>query len=97
MDRWAGRQTDRQPLTPSLSLPRHNDLPWQLLKRFNNQLKLPEANLTLLEGTHTNIPKLRSGHVGGQVGQRGIHTGWASGRPGAPGRVAAGTGPSSWC
>ncbi|XP_064884810.1 dipeptidase 1 [Columba livia] len=44
----------------------HNDLPWQLLKRFNNQLKLPEANLTLLEGTHTNIPKLRSGHVGGQ-------------------------------
>ncbi|GAB0195393.1 dipeptidase 1 [Grus japonensis] len=44
----------------------HNDLPWQLLKRFNNQLGLPEANLTLLNGTHTNIPKLRSGHVGGQ-------------------------------
>uniref|UniRef100_A0A8C4K1D8 Dipeptidase n=1 Tax=Dromaius novaehollandiae TaxID=8790 RepID=A0A8C4K1D8_DRONO len=45
---------------------RHNDLPWQLLKRFNNQLGLPEANLTLLNGTHTNIPKLRSGRVGGQ-------------------------------
>ncbi|XP_075289526.1 dipeptidase 1 [Opisthocomus hoazin] len=44
----------------------HNDLPWQLLKRFNNQMQLPEANLTLLDGTHTNIPKLRSGHVGGQ-------------------------------
>ncbi|KAM9507246.1 dipeptidase 1 [Guaruba guarouba] len=44
----------------------HNDLPWQLLKRFNNQLGLPEANLLLLNGTHTNIPKLRSGHVGGQ-------------------------------
>ncbi|XP_061863473.1 dipeptidase 1 [Colius striatus] len=44
----------------------HNDLPWQLLKRFNNQLELPEANLTQLNGTHTNIPKLRSGHVGGQ-------------------------------
>ncbi|XP_075367230.1 dipeptidase 1 [Mycteria americana] len=44
----------------------HNDLPWQLLKKFNNQLGLPEANLTLLKGTHTNIPKLRSGHVGGQ-------------------------------
>ncbi|XP_069724473.1 dipeptidase 1 [Phaenicophaeus curvirostris] len=44
----------------------HNDLPWQLLKRFNNQLGLPDANLTQLEGTHTNIPKLRSGHVGGQ-------------------------------
>ncbi|XP_074014077.1 dipeptidase 1 [Numenius arquata] len=44
----------------------HNDLPWQLLKRFNNQLELPEANLTTLNGTHTNIPKLRQGHVGGQ-------------------------------
>ncbi|XP_063190933.1 dipeptidase 1 [Chroicocephalus ridibundus] len=44
----------------------HNDLPWQLLKRFNNQLGLPEANLTTLDGTHTNIPKLRQGHVGGQ-------------------------------
>ncbi|KAM9228157.1 dipeptidase 1 [Leptosomus discolor] len=44
----------------------HNDLPWQLLKRFNNQLGLPEANLLLLNDTHTNIPKLRSGHVGGQ-------------------------------
>ncbi|XP_067158958.1 dipeptidase 1 [Apteryx mantelli] len=44
----------------------HNDLPWQLLKRFNNRLGRPEANLTLLNDTHTNIPKLRSGHVGGQ-------------------------------
>ncbi|KFP73360.1 Dipeptidase 1, partial [Acanthisitta chloris] len=44
----------------------HNDLPWQLLLRFNNQLRLPQANLTLLNDTHTNIPKLRRGHVGGQ-------------------------------
>ncbi|XP_019360922.1 PREDICTED: dipeptidase 1 isoform X2 [Gavialis gangeticus] len=44
----------------------HNDLPWQLLRKFNNQLAMAEANLTLLEGTHTSIPKLRSGHVGGQ-------------------------------
>ncbi|XP_066050873.1 dipeptidase 1 [Chamaea fasciata] len=44
----------------------HNDLPWQLLHKFNNQLRLPEANLTLLNDTHTNIPKLRQGHVGGQ-------------------------------
>ncbi|XP_071423397.1 dipeptidase 1 isoform X2 [Pithys albifrons albifrons] len=44
----------------------HNDLPWQLLQRFNNQLRLPQANLTLLNDTHTNIPKLRRGHVGGQ-------------------------------
>ncbi|XP_014729915.1 PREDICTED: dipeptidase 1 [Sturnus vulgaris] len=44
----------------------HNDLPWQLLKKFNNQLRLPEANLSVLNDTHTNIPKLRQGHVGGQ-------------------------------
>ncbi|XP_063266978.1 dipeptidase 1 isoform X4 [Prinia subflava] len=44
----------------------HNDLPWQLLRKFNNQLRLPKANLTLLNDTHTNIPKLRQGHVGGQ-------------------------------
>ncbi|KAI6077708.1 Dipeptidase 1 [Aix galericulata] len=44
----------------------HNDLPWQLLTRFNNQLGLPESNLTQLNGTHTNIPKLNAGHVGGQ-------------------------------
>ncbi|XP_038609863.1 dipeptidase 1 [Tachyglossus aculeatus] len=44
----------------------HNDLPWQLLKQFNNRLELKEANLTLLNTTHTNIPKLREGFVGGQ-------------------------------
>ncbi|NWW07559.1 DPEP1 Dipeptidase, partial [Oreocharis arfaki] len=48
------------------SLPRHNDLPWQLLWKFNNQLRLPAANLTVLNDTHTNIPKLRLGHVGAQ-------------------------------
>lgn len=44
----------------------HNDLPWQLLTRFNNQLRNPKANLTTLVETHTNIPKLRAGFVGGQ-------------------------------
>ncbi|XP_069843939.1 dipeptidase 1 isoform X2 [Dipodomys merriami] len=44
----------------------HNDLPWQLLKLFNNQLRGERANLTALTGTHTNIPKLRAGFVGGQ-------------------------------
>ncbi|XP_042558162.1 dipeptidase 1 [Dipodomys spectabilis] len=44
----------------------HNDLPWQLLKLFNNQLQGEKANLTALTGTHTNIPKLRAGFVGGQ-------------------------------
>ncbi|KAM8947868.1 dipeptidase 1 [Pelodytes ibericus] len=42
----------------------HNDLPWQLLSKFNNQLS--KVDLYTLNGTHTNIPKLRDGMVGGQ-------------------------------
>ncbi|XP_022367512.1 dipeptidase 1 isoform X3 [Enhydra lutris kenyoni] len=44
----------------------HNDLPWQLLTLFNNQLREKAANLTSLAQTHTNIPKLRAGFVGAQ-------------------------------
>uniref|UniRef100_A0A8C6R9Y9 Dipeptidase n=2 Tax=Nannospalax galili TaxID=1026970 RepID=A0A8C6R9Y9_NANGA len=44
----------------------HNDLPWQLLKLFNNQLQDQKANLTTLADTHTNIPKLKAGFVGAQ-------------------------------
>ncbi|XP_032087345.1 dipeptidase 1 [Thamnophis elegans] len=44
----------------------HNDLPWQLLTKFNNQLSLKAANLQDLQDTHTNIRKLRLGHVGAQ-------------------------------
>ncbi|XP_051057373.1 dipeptidase 1 [Phodopus roborovskii] len=44
----------------------HNDLPWQLLKLFNNKLNDSKANLNTLLETHTNIPKLRDGYVGGQ-------------------------------
>nr|XP_060644172.1 dipeptidase 1 [Anolis sagrei ordinatus] len=45
----------------------HNDLPWQLLLHFNNQIANNQlANLTQLNKTHTNIPKLRLGHVGAQ-------------------------------
>ncbi|XP_072802943.1 dipeptidase 1 isoform X3 [Vicugna pacos] len=44
----------------------HNDLPWQLLKSFNNQLLDTRANLSSLAHTHTNIPKLKAGFVGGQ-------------------------------
>ncbi|KAM5207652.1 dipeptidase 1 isoform 2-T2 [Hipposideros larvatus] len=44
----------------------HNDLPWQLLEKFNNQLRDQRANLTSLADTHTNIPKLKAGFVGGQ-------------------------------
>ncbi|OBS77128.1 hypothetical protein A6R68_16431 [Neotoma lepida] len=43
----------------------HNDLPWQLLKLFNNKLNDSKANLNTLTATHTNIPKLRDGFVGG--------------------------------
>ncbi|XP_004645081.1 dipeptidase 1 [Octodon degus] len=43
----------------------HNDLPWQLLKMFNNQLHTG-ADLNTLAGTHTNIAKLRAGLVGAQ-------------------------------
>ena len=44
----------------------HNDLPWQLLNLFNNQLLRPDADLNKLAQTHTNIPKLKAGFVGGQ-------------------------------
>ncbi|XP_072926314.1 dipeptidase 1 [Hemitrygon akajei] len=42
----------------------HNDLPWQLLLHFHNQLS--KVDLNKLNETHTNIPKLRKGLVGGQ-------------------------------
>lgn len=46
---------------------RHNDLPWQLLTKFNNRLLDQRANLTSLAHTETSIPKLKAGFVGGQV------------------------------
>ncbi|KAL2300089.1 hypothetical protein Nmel_012049 [Mimus melanotis] len=67
----------------------HNDLPWQLLRKFNNQLMLPAANLTVLNDTHTNIPKLRQGHVGAQ----GEHWGfWDSTRTDGDTGVGSGVG-----
>uniref|UniRef100_A0A674J540 Dipeptidase n=1 Tax=Terrapene triunguis TaxID=2587831 RepID=A0A674J540_9SAUR len=65
---WPLFQTSTAPRLPHFHpfLSRHNDLPWQLLKKFNNRLSVAPANLTLLNDTHTNIPKLQSGHVGGQ-------------------------------
>lgn len=59
----------RPPCLPPAPARRHNDLPWQLLTSFNNQLLAPGANLTTLAHTHTNIPKLKAGLVGGQVRQ----------------------------
>uniref|UniRef100_A0A7N8X7V9 Dipeptidase n=1 Tax=Mastacembelus armatus TaxID=205130 RepID=A0A7N8X7V9_9TELE len=42
----------------------HNDLPWQLRIQFNNELN--KVNLTTLETTHTNIPKIKTGRLGAQ-------------------------------
>uniref|UniRef100_A0A8C5DLK8 Dipeptidase n=1 Tax=Gouania willdenowi TaxID=441366 RepID=A0A8C5DLK8_GOUWI len=42
----------------------HNDLPWQLRKQFNNELN--KVNLTTLNTTHTNIPKIKEGRLGAQ-------------------------------
>ncbi len=47
----------------------HNDLPWQYHKRCDNHLAQLDiaADLTTLENpTHTDIPRLRAGGVGGQ-------------------------------
>ncbi|CAL1603756.1 unnamed protein product [Knipowitschia caucasica] len=42
----------------------HNDLPWQLRLRFNNQLS--KVDLHTFNGTHTNIPKIKEGRLGAQ-------------------------------
>lgn len=45
----------------------HNDLPWQLLKQYNNELS--RVDLDTLNTTHTNIPKIKEGRLGAQVGR----------------------------
>ncbi|KAK7913239.1 hypothetical protein WMY93_013450 [Mugilogobius chulae] len=42
----------------------HNDLPWQMRLRFNNQLS--KVDLNTFNGTHTNIPKIKEGKLGAQ-------------------------------
>uniref|UniRef100_A0A8C8EL83 Dipeptidase n=1 Tax=Oncorhynchus tshawytscha TaxID=74940 RepID=A0A8C8EL83_ONCTS len=42
----------------------HNDLPWQLRMKFNNQLN--KVDLYTLNNTHTNIPKIREGRLAAQ-------------------------------
>lgn len=42
----------------------HNDLPWQIRKMFNNQLNTVDLNE--LNSTHTNIPKIKTGHLSAQ-------------------------------
>ncbi|KAF4082864.1 hypothetical protein AMELA_G00133310 [Ameiurus melas] len=42
----------------------HNDLPWQLRTQFNNQLN--SVDLYKLNSTHTNIPKIKKGHLAAQ-------------------------------
>uniref|UniRef100_A0A8C9VK07 Dipeptidase n=1 Tax=Scleropages formosus TaxID=113540 RepID=A0A8C9VK07_SCLFO len=47
-----------------LSPCRHNDLPWQLRSKFNNQLN--NVDLNTLNSTHTNIPKIKAGRLAAQ-------------------------------
>ncbi|XP_017567503.2 dipeptidase 1 isoform X1 [Pygocentrus nattereri] len=42
----------------------HNDLPWQLRSKFNNQLS--STDLYTLNSTHTNIPKIKEGRLAAQ-------------------------------
>ncbi|XP_058257815.1 dipeptidase 1 isoform X2 [Hemibagrus wyckioides] len=42
----------------------HNDLPWQLWMKFNNQLNT--VDLHQLNSTHTNIKKIKDGHLAAQ-------------------------------
>ncbi|XP_021076393.1 dipeptidase 1 [Mus pahari] len=63
-DSFRDRAVDIMRTTPVID--GHNDLPWQLLNLFNNQLLIPDADLNKLVQTHTNIPKLKAGFVGGQ-------------------------------
>uniref|UniRef100_A0A672KM68 Dipeptidase n=1 Tax=Sinocyclocheilus grahami TaxID=75366 RepID=A0A672KM68_SINGR len=42
----------------------HNDLPWQMRSLFNNQLNT--VDLYKLNSTHTNIPKIKEGHLSAQ-------------------------------
>ncbi|XP_067257615.1 dipeptidase 1 [Chanodichthys erythropterus] len=42
----------------------HNDLPWQMRSLFNNQLNT--VDLYKLNTTHTNIPKIKEGHLSAQ-------------------------------
>jgi len=47
----------------------HNDLPWQFRQRVNNHLgkiDLDADTSTLEPPLHTDIPRLRKGHVGAQ-------------------------------
>lgn len=56
-----------------IELYRHNDLPWQMYKNEQNVL----ANIDLYTDmrlrwpiSHTDIPRLRTGKVGGQVSKQ---------------------------
>ncbi|XP_070575858.1 dipeptidase 1-like [Ptychodera flava] len=44
----------------------HNDFPWQVRKYWQNQLSLFDMHSDLSDYTHTDIPRLREGHVGAQ-------------------------------
>ena len=52
---------------------RHNDFPWRMKRYAKNKLASIdlESDLRLIWGknSHTDIPRLREGHVGAQVGR----------------------------
>lgn len=74
---------------------RHNDLPWQLLTKFNNRLRDQRANLTSLAHTKTNIPKLKAGFVGGQVQSASPALSYVGVHP-SPQAPGSGAGPPWW-
>ena len=64
-DKWADGKSSESVSLLSVWSFSHNDLPWQLRKQFNNQLN--KVDLNTLNSTHTNIPKIKEGHLGAQV------------------------------
>lgn len=54
----------RQLMSETPLIDGHNDLPWQLRKRFNNQLS--KVDLHTYNETHTNIEKIKHGKLGAQ-------------------------------
>lgn len=54
----------RQLMSETPLIDGHNDLPWQMRKRFNNQLS--QVDLHTYNETHTNIPKIQEGQLGAQ-------------------------------
>ena len=55
----------------------HNDLPWEIREKFGTWTRSRRADTGASTGTHTDIPRLVEGGVGGQF--------WSVYVPAAPG------------